>query len=107
MSRVRMSAAERDWRSRLAKIVHRNPFMRGSLTVRQVTCGKANCRCTRGEKHVAMYLTYSKNGKQHQIYIPKELEKDARLWVKNYHNVRGLLEQVTEQAWKNLKSRRV
>lgn len=107
MSRTRMSAAERDWRSRLAKLVHRAPLVRGSLSIRHITCGAANCRCTRGEKHVAMYLTYSKNGKQHQIYIPKDLEKEAWQWVENYHKMKGLLEQVSEQAWKKLKSRRV
>jgi hypothetical protein len=106
MSRAGMTAAERDWRSRLAQIVHRDPLMRGSLSVRHVTCGKRNCRCAKGEKHLALYLTYSKDGKTHQVYIPQDMEKEARQWVGNYHKVRGLLERVTEQAWENLKSRR-
>ena len=106
MSRVRMTAAERDWRSRLAQIVHKDPLMRGSLSIRQVTCGKPNCHCAEGEKHLALYLTYSKDGKRCQLYIPGDMEKEARQWVGNYHKVRRLLEQVTEQAWKKLKARK-
>jgi hypothetical protein len=90
----------------LTQIVHKDPLMRGTLSIRKITCGKPNCRCAKGEKHIALYLTYSKGGKQHQVYIPSDMEEDARQWVRNYGKVRGLLEQITEQAWNSLKVRR-
>lgn len=104
MSRARMGPKERAFRSRLAKLVHQEPLMRGTLTVREVTCGKPNCRCARGERHVALYLSYRKQGRFYQIYVPRNLAAEMRQWVQNYHTVRDLLEQVSQTAWARLKS---
>jgi hypothetical protein len=55
--------------------------VRGTLQVRDRTCGKPNCRCAKGEKHKALYLVVSKEGKQQQLYIPKAYEERGRQWV--------------------------
>ncbi len=106
MSRARMSAQERGFRSRLAKLVHAEPLMRGTLTVRRVTCGKPNCRCAKGKRHVAVYLTCSKAGRPQQIFVPRGMEDEVRQWVHNYHTVGELLERVSEVAWEKLRSRK-
>ena len=40
---------ERYARSRLAKLVHDYPFIKGSVVVMKNTCGKPGCKCARGQ----------------------------------------------------------
>ena len=106
MNPSQMSAQERASRSRLAQIVSRQPLLRGSLTLRKLTCGKPNCRCRKGHKHEALYLSYSKDGKPRQLFVPKRLEPAVRQWVGNYHTVRGLLEQISEATCERIKTQK-
>ena len=106
MSRTQFAAAERALRSRLAKLIHEEPMLRGTLSVRRVTCGKTGCRCARGDKHLALFLSSSREGKTRQLFIPAELEKEIRQWVDNYHHVRELLEAVSESALERLNARK-
>jgi len=106
MSHAQMSAQERAFRSRLAQIVHKQPMIRATVCVRNVTCGKAGCRCAKGDKHRAVYLSCSVKGKNRQLFVPKSMEKEVRLWVDNYHTVHKLLEQLSERAWQKLKKQK-
>ncbi|MHC4697504.1 MAG: DUF6788 family protein [Planctomycetota bacterium] len=54
--RTGMSPRERDRRSRLAQLAHGAGLLRGSLAIRERACGKSNCKCAKGEKHVSLYL---------------------------------------------------
>jgi hypothetical protein len=45
MNRISLSPAERNFRSRLAQLVHDNWLLRGTLSVRSRKCGKATCHC--------------------------------------------------------------
>jgi len=101
-----MSKAERDLRSRLTKLLHSDGVIRGSLAMRERTCGKSNCRCvTKGEKHAGLYLVVSEEGKQRQIFIPKAFEDDVRLWVEGYANARNLLEEISKLHHEKLRKR--
>jgi hypothetical protein len=106
MARTQFAAGERALRSRLAKLIHEEPVLRGTLSVRHVTCGKAGCRCTQGQKHLALFLSSSREGKTRQVFIPAELETQIRQWVDNYHQVRDLLEAVSESALERLNGRK-
>ena len=106
MSRTRFSAAERALRSRLAQLVHEALWLRGTLTVRAVTCGKRGCRCAQGEKHTALCLSSSQEGKTRQVPIPASLEAEVRQWVDNCHRIRDLLEEVSEQTLEKLHARK-
>ena len=106
MSRTQFASAERALRSRLAKLIHEEPVLRGTLSVRRVTCGKPGCRCARGDKHLALFLSSSRDGKTRQIFIPAELEQEVRRWVANYHHARDLLETVSESALERLNARK-
>jgi len=59
------------------------------------TCGKAGCRCERGEKHVSLYLSTKVEGKRRMIYIPNELEEEVRQRVAAYREVEQLTEVVS------------
>jgi len=106
MHRSKMPAQERKVRSRLAQLIGARTIIHATLSVRQVTCGKKGCRCTRGERHRAVYLVSSVKGKKRQVFVPSALEEEVRAWVENYHATMELLEQVSEGAWNELKRRK-
>lgn len=103
MNRSQMTKRERESRSRLKSYIGSQGFVRGTVSVRERVCGKANCRCTRGEKHVSLFLTRSKDGTVEQLYIPREKEELARSWVENYRVIQGLLERISSVYWDRLK----
>ena len=100
-----MTRRERALRSRLNQLVSDMPFLRGTLSLRAVTCGKSNCRCQRGEKHRALYLVASEDGKPRQLFIPKSKEDDVRQWVENFRQIRELQEEVSLIYWEKLRKR--
>lgn len=103
MNRSQMTKRERESRSRLKSYIGSQGFVRGTVSVRERVCGKTNCRCTRGEKHVSLFLTRSKDGTVEQLYIPREKEELARRWVENYRVIQGLLERISSVYWDRLK----
>lgn len=106
MHRSKMSAQEREVRSRLAQLAHAKTWIHATLNVRLVTCGKSGCRCAQGDRHRAVYLVSSAKGKKRQVFVPPELEEEVRQWVENYRTATGLLDQVSEEAWEELKRRK-
>ena len=103
MNRSQMTAQERALRSRLAKLVHEEPLLHGTLTLRQVTCGNPKCRCARGTRHPALYLTFRREGRTHQVFVPAWLAGLARQWVANDRTVRSLLDAVSGVCVERLK----
>ena len=87
-----MPAGEREARSRLAQLAHSGEFLRGSLTRMRHTCGKASCRCARGEKHESWYLTYSDSGRKQMVSVPREWLARVREWMARHRRAKGCLE---------------
>lgn len=106
MNRTKFPAMERSRRSRIAQLSHSRRFMRGTLTIRSRRCGKAGCRCTRGELHVSLYLVQSQKGKPRQIFVPKKWEDRVRRAVTDYQEFQKLVEEVSELEWKRLEERK-
>jgi len=104
--RAQMSPHERHLRSELNQLLSGAGLVRGSLSVHGRRCGKPNCRCSRGELHVSLYLVASEEGKRRQLYIPKVLEAQAQAWVETYQRVRELLEELSQLHWDKLQSRK-
>jgi hypothetical protein len=73
------------------------PVLRASLLERFTQCGRAGCKCMRGEKHgPAYYLTVSyAKGRTKQVYVPKDLQPLAERWVRNYHQAMKVLEEIS------------
>lgn len=106
MNRSKMSDAERMWRSQLTQMVHGREFVRGTLTLRERVCGKPNCICARGRKHVSLYLVQSKNGRTKQLHVHREWEERVKMWVKQYQNTRDLLEKISTIYLKKIHRRK-
>lgn len=103
--RSKMTAAERRTRSQLAQLCSQRGAIRGTLLVRKRKCGKANCRCARGEGHESLFLVVSENGRTRQFFVPKDWESRVRQWVADYRRVRNLLEDVSRIYWDKLRLR--
>ena len=101
-----MTAAERHARSQLAQVLSQRGVIRGTLLVRKRKCGKANCRCARGEGHESLFLVISENGRTRQFFVPRDWEPRVRQWVADYRRVRNLLENVSRIFWDKLRHRR-
>lgn len=105
MRRDRVHDPLRRQRSRLARLVHQGPLLRGSLITMKRRCGKANCRCTRGHPHVSTYLSLSVQGKPQTIYVPATHLPQVERAVANYREVRRLLEMICGEELRRLRQR--
>ena len=106
MNRNQMSAQQRAVRSRLTQLIHSKPLIHATVNVRRLTCGKSGCRCARGEKHRALYLVCNVQGKKRQVYVPAALEEEVCQWVENHRTALALLEEVSDEAWRELDRRK-
>ena len=106
LNRTKLSAVERNFRSRIAQLSSSQWFLRGTLSERSGTCGKTNCRCARGELHKSLYLVQSQAGKPRQICVPKAWQQRVRQAVKDYRLMQKLIEEVSELEWKRLQGRK-
>ena len=97
---------ERKTRSRLAKLVHDEPMTRGSIIQMSRSCGQSSCRCQRGKKHVSPYLGISKGGKVRMIFLAKDWQAPVKGWVKNYSEVKYLLERLSDMYRERLIKRK-
>lgn len=70
--------------------------IRGSLVVMNRFCGKPNCRCLKGQKHRAIYLSQSFNGKTRMIYIPQQAAKKAAEYIQNYQKAKRILNIISD-----------
>lgn len=105
-SHANLTPAERQRRSRLAQLVRSHGLLRGSLVKMSRVCGKPGCRCTKGHKHVSLYLSHYEKGQQRLIYVPKAWENRVRSWVATYQRVRALLDEITRDCVRRLKERK-
>lgn len=100
-----MPMEERKIRSELAQLIGGKGFVRGTLVVREKVCGKTNCRCARGERHIAKYLVMSDGGQKRQLFIPDEMEAKVRRWLANYREAKESLEKICNINWERLANR--
>ncbi|HXN22505.1 MAG TPA: DUF6788 family protein [Candidatus Dormibacteraeota bacterium] len=106
MHRTQFSDRERRRRSRLAQIIRAARFLRGTLSLRNVRCGKPGCRCARGELHACLYLVRRQGGKLRQLFVPRQWEARVREAVENHQEMERLIEELSDLGWKRLKERK-
>lgn len=106
IARAKMSPQERRLRSALAKLISERGVLRGTLVHRERKCGNPTCKCTRGEKHPGVYMVAGEDGRRRQLHIPKDWEETVEQWVGNYHEIRELLEQLSQLHWDKVVQRR-
>src|SRR5438093_6594824 len=70
--------------------------LRGSLIERFKRCGKPGCKCAQGPGHgPKYYLSISQPGARPQMdYVPVEYAQQVSEYLRNFQQVRQLLEQI-------------
>jgi hypothetical protein len=97
--RGQFSHSERVARSRLAKLVHDQPFLCGSLVSLNRVCGKEGCKCSRGELHPGLCIALRVGEKRKMIYVPQALEATARRWVSTYQEAWRMMEEISQACF--------
>jgi len=104
--RNRFNATERAARSKLAQLLHNHEFICGSLVSMARCCGKKNCRCQQGEKHVSLYLSVKLHNKRRMIYIPPNLETNVRQQVDAWRQSEKLIRMVSDACVQRLNAQK-
>jgi hypothetical protein len=94
------NAYRRQVAARLKKLADFGPMIDGSLVVVRRRCGNPRCRCARGEKHPAHYLTRKAGRKTHSLYIPVGLVEDIRRWNQEHRRLKRLVAEICERQRK-------
>lgn len=81
--------------------------LRGSVVIMERYCGKSNCRCVKGHKHKAVYLSQSRKGKTRMVYIPQDMKEKAKEYIRNYQRTRSLLSEISDINIKLLTERKL
>jgi hypothetical protein len=97
--RGQFTRSERFARSRLAKLVHDQPFLCGSLVSLNRVCGKEGCKCSRGELHPGLCIALRVGEKRKMIYVPQTLEATARRWVSTYQEAWRMMEEISQACF--------
>lgn len=92
--------------SRIHWLVKEGKVLRASIVEMKRVCGNKNCRCAKGELHKSLYLYQSKKGKSRMLFIPVQLEVEAKEWVRRNKEIRKLLDRLSEINWKKIKRRK-
>jgi hypothetical protein len=69
--------------------------IKGTMVEMKKACGKPNCKCMRGEKHKALYVSQYVNGKPKMLFIPKAQEKRIRQCVENYKKIKRSINELS------------
>ena len=80
----------------LRSLLRSFPVLAGSLVKQYVVCGKAGCRCQRGQKHGPLYYLYWKEqGRSRSLYVPRPRVAEMRRQIQNY---RGLQKELARRV---------
>jgi len=82
--------------SRLRKYVARGPLLAASLVEIAKHCGRSGCRCQSGHKHVGHYLTFAQEGKTRTVYVPQNLLKEVRAWIREHKRLKELGREISQ-----------
>jgi len=95
-TQVTISALERKRRGLLKRVAGLLPFLGGSLVLVGRVCGYHNCACAKGKKHPTYYVTWKEKKKTRTLYIPKDMLKEVKEWVREYERLREIIKKMNE-----------
>jgi len=72
----------------LDTLMAHKPLLRGSVYRLRRRCGKAGCRCTRGELHESWVFLTREKGVQRLRVVPQGQTARWREWAENYRRFR-------------------
>ena len=66
----------------------RGEVLAASLSKTHKVCGKPNCKCARGDKHVVYQLSWTENGRRRSTHIRADELAGVRAAVEHYRQLR-------------------
>jgi Family of unknown function (DUF6788) len=91
-TRAEIRQKARGTRSRMRKL---DQMIQGSIMFRRIKCDKPNCRCTRGQLHDCVCITYKDKGKTKTVYVDKSRQAQAFMMCANYKKMKVLLKELS------------
>jgi len=91
--------------SQLHSILQKKHFIRATPTFLRNTCGKPNCKCSKGEKHISLYIQQNYKGISRKILVPKSRWQDVQDMIQNYKNIIALLDSISDYQWDHIKDK--
>lgn len=80
----------------LKKLADIGPFVDGSMAKVKRKCGNKNCKCVvLGEKHKGYYLMYKVSRVTKAVYIPADLEGEAREYIE-YKKLKKIIAEISK-----------
>ena len=80
-------------------------IIKGAVIKTERTCGKPNCHCATGKKHIIYYIALKLKGKLKIFYIKQNSFKKALIWSKNYQKAKSIVDKLTLLNIKILQSK--
>ncbi|MDP7113122.1 MAG: hypothetical protein QGH45_14210 [Myxococcota bacterium] len=74
-------------------------LINGSLARTSTTCGRAGCRCQRGDKHVKTNLCKKVDGRSCTTYVPQDLVEEVRRGTEQFRRAKALLKEIADVNW--------
>ena len=94
--RIHLDPKAREACSRILRLIDHEPFIQGKWVVMPKLCGKSGCHCVKGERHISYYISLKHKGKRKMIYIPEELQEEAKKHVKTFADLKRFLEAASD-----------
>jgi hypothetical protein len=96
---VRQSAAEKAARAKLRALAKGGQWIRGSVHLMARKCYVPTCRCmSGGPLHENLYLAAVVGGKRKLVYVPRELEREARALCQAWREIDKATAAVSKAA---------
>jgi len=96
--RSSLPPAERAARAKLTKVASEKPLLKGTLVSMARECGNPRCKCSKGEKHVSLYLSIRVGEARKMIYVPAAWETTIKSWVEAGNEASSLLDEITKSC---------
>ncbi len=78
-------------------------FLIGSVVTYRLKCSK-HCHCNQGKGHVGFYLSTKQAGKTRNLYLPKDLVKEARRRSRAYDKLKRILKDLSQVNYELLRA---
>lgn len=101
--RQRLREAGRHFDRQLRTLMEHEPLLRGGVYRLRRKCGKAGCRCARGELHETWVMLTREQGVQRMRAVPKGQIAKWRAWAERYRRFRLARRELTRQYREVLK----
>ena len=101
-NRSALPEKERRARSKATQLIHGKDLIIGGLVEMARTCGKPNCKCTKGVKHKSWCVSLRHKGKRKMIHIPHECEEAVFQGVKAYQELWEQMGVISETSFERI-----